>query len=56
MTVGLDELKCRCGIASMAGGYEPGREQRAQRQGEANADNAGSPAQPVEGLAEHGTA
>src|ERR1044072_3643148 len=56
MTVGPDELKCRCGIASMAGGYEPGREQRAQGQRDADADDARRPAPPVEDLAQHGAA
>src|SRR5437588_9536324 len=56
LAAGLGELKCRCGIGSMAGSYEPRREQRAERQRDADAQHARRPAQAIEDLAQHGAA
>src|SRR5260370_21536677 len=53
---GLRRLKCRCGIGSMALGYEAGREQRAERQRDADAGHACRPAEAIEDLAQHGAA
>src|SRR5882724_2544716 len=47
------ELKCRCGIGSMARSYEPRGEQGGQRQRQSDADHASGPAQAVDRLAQH---
>src|SRR5438094_361417 len=52
LDAGLDQLKCRCGIGSMAGGYEARGEQRAERERHADADHARHPAQAIEHLAQ----
>src|ERR1700757_4461742 len=50
------DLKCRCGIGSMAGSYEPRRQQCAEREREPDACHARRPAQAIEDLAQHGAA
>src|ERR1700756_408040 len=43
------ELKCRCGIGSMAVGYDQAHgEKCAEQQGDADADHAGRPTETVE--------
>src|SRR5512139_2701900 len=43
LRAGFARLKCRCGIGSMAVGYEPARQQGAQQQRDADAHHAGGP-------------